>query len=214
MKIGIIGSGPVGQVLAKAFKAEGYSVMIGTRDLSKENVITFSKENDIKTGTFQDVAKASDIIVLCTKGSAAENALSLAGAENLPGKIIIDTTNPIADAPPENGVLKFFTNINKSILEELQVKFPGAKFIKAFNSVGSALMYKPKLQGGKPSMFICGNDAGAKKTVTQILEKFGWDTEDMGTAEAARAIEPLCMLWCIPGFLQNDWMHAFKVLRP
>ncbi len=214
MKIGIIGSGPVGQTLAKAFKAEGYGVMLGTRDLSKEDVNTFSKENEIKAGTFNDVAKYGDIIVLCTKGSAAENALTLAGADNLSGKIIIDTTNPIADGPPENGVLKFSTDINRSMMEDLQAIFADAKFIKAFNSVGNLLMYKPKLQGEKPSMFICGNDADAKKIVAQISEKFGWDTEDMGMAEAARAIEPLCMLWCIPGFLQNDWMHAFKVLRP
>ncbi len=214
MKIGIIGSGPVGQTLAKAFKAEGYGVMLGTRDLSKEDVNTFSKENEIKAGTFNDVAKYGDIIVLCTKGSAAENALTLAGADNLSGKIIIDATNPIADAPPENGVLKFSTDINRSMMEDLQAKFADAKFVKAFNSIGNLLMYKPKLRGGKPSMFICGNDAGAKKAITEILEKFGWDTEDMGKAEAARAIEPLCMLWCIPGFLQNDWMHAFKVLRP
>ena len=214
MKVGIIGSGAVGQTLAGAFKAEGNEVMLGTRDPSKEEITKFSKESKIEAGTFNDVAKFGELIIICTKGGAAENALFLAGAENLSGKIIIDTTNPIAASAPVNGVLEFFTDINKSLMEQLQAKYPDAKFVKAFNSVGNTLMYKPQLQGGKPSMFICGNDEDAKKTVTEILENFGWETEDMGNAEAARVIEPLCMLWCIPGFLQNDWTHAFKVLKP
>ncbi|HET8947356.1 MAG TPA: DNA-binding protein, partial [Candidatus Polarisedimenticolia bacterium] len=75
------------------------------------------------------------------------------------------------------------------------------------------LMVDPKLKGGPPSMFICGNDDGAKATVARLVQQFGWETVDMGKAEAARAIEPLCMLWCIPGFLRNDWTHAFKLLR-
>ena len=98
-------------------------------------------------------------------------------------------------------------------MEQLQKAVPEAKFVKAFNSVGNALMYKPDLQGQKPTMFICGNDAGAKQKVAEILERFGWESEDMGTVEAARAIEPLCILWCITGFLKNDWMHAFKLLK-
>jgi predicted dinucleotide-binding enzyme len=111
--------------------------------------------------------------------------------------------------------LKFFTTLEDSSMERTQKLIPDAKLVKAFNSVGNTLMYKPKLQGGlTPSMFICGNDEQAKKTVTDILTAFGWETEDLGTAEAARAIEPLCILWCIPGFLKNDWMHAYKVLRP
>jgi hypothetical protein len=98
-------------------------------------------------------------------------------------------------------------------MERLQAQVPQARFVKAFNSVGNSLMVNPKLSS-RPSMFICGNDEAAKKTVTQVLEQFGWDAEDVGKAEGARAIEPLCMLWCVPGFLRNDWVHAFKVLRP
>jgi predicted dinucleotide-binding enzyme len=126
---------------------------------------------------------------------------------------VIDTTNPIADAPPTNGVLKFFTSLDDSLMERLQREFPGAKFVKAFNSVGNAAMVDPRFTGGKPTMFICGNDEAARKTVTGILDQFGWETADMGAAEAARAIEPLCILWCIPGFLRQDWMHAFKLLK-
>ena len=214
MKIGIIGSGQVGRTLAKAFKSEGYDVMLGTRNTSNEHVVQFNDEAKIDVGTFDETAKFGDIIVLATKGTAAEEALHLAGKENLDGKIVIDTTNPIADSPPVNGVLHYTTSLENSMMERLQQVVPGAKFVKAFNIVGNALMYKPKLQGGTPTMFICGNDDDAKKTVTGILDKFGWETEDFGKAESARAIEPLAILWCIPGFLRNSWMHAFKLLRP
>ena len=120
---------------------------------------------------------------------------------------------PIDETPPVNGVLKYFTHANESLMERLQREYSGARFVKAFSCVGSSLMVHPKLAGGPPSMFICGNDADAKKTVSGILDQFGWDIEDMGSAEAARVIEPLAVLWCIPGFLRNDWSHAFKMLR-
>jgi predicted dinucleotide-binding enzyme len=98
-------------------------------------------------------------------------------------------------------------------MERLQREFPDVRFVKAFNSVGNAGMVNPSFRGGKPTMFVCGNDDAAKKTVIKIVEQFGWEPEDMGKVEAARAIEPLCILWCIPGFLRNDWMHAFKLVR-
>ena len=154
----------------------------------------------------------ADVVVLAVKGTVAADALRAAGAANLAGKTVIDATNPIADAPPMNGVLRFFTDLNESLMERLQREFAGAKFVKAFNSVGNACMVNPQFKGGRPTMFICGNDDAAKKTVAGILDQFGWETADMGKAEAARAIEPLCMLWCIPGLLRNDWVHAFKLL--
>jgi predicted dinucleotide-binding enzyme len=135
-----------------------------------------------------------------------------AGAGNIAGKVVIDTTNPIADAPPVNGVLRFFTSLDDSLMERLQKEFPDGRFVKAFNSVGNALMVDPACEG-TPSMFICGNDDEAKGVVRRILDDFGWETIDMGKVEAARAIEPLCILWCIPGFLRNEWSHAFKLLR-
>jgi len=212
MKVGIIGSGAVGQTLARAFKSEGYEVMLGTRNTSKENLKQFEDEAVIDIGTFDEVAKFGELLVLCVKGGAANHALQLAGKENVAGKIIIDTTNPIADKPPVNGVLLSFTDINYSLMEQLQKDFPDAKFVKCFNSVGNLLMYKPNLSS-TPTMFICGNDDEAKKKVTEILTAFGWEAADMGKAEAARAIEPLCNLWCIDGFLKNDWTHAFKLLK-
>jgi predicted dinucleotide-binding enzyme len=214
MKIGIIGSGGVGQVLATAFLSEGHSVMLSSRDKAKKELVEWAaKKPSGSTGSFAEAAAFGELLVLATAGYAAVNAVELAGKNNFSNKVVIDATNPIDKTPPQNGVLKFFTSLDHSLMEQLQDLVPAAKFVKAFNSVGNALMYKPSLGGIRPSMFICGNDENAKKTVAQILDAFGWETEDMGKAEAARAIEPLCILWCIPGFLHNDWKHAFKVLK-
>ncbi|MBS1668777.1 MAG: NAD(P)-binding domain-containing protein [Bacteroidetes bacterium] len=214
MKIGIIGSGIVGQVLAKAFLSEGHQVTLGTRNISKEEVVKFQKENpQIHIGTFEETAQFGDLIALAVSGGAVIEAIQLAGKYHFSNKPVIDATNPIAPAPPVNGVLRFFSDINGSLMEKIQGELPEAKLVKAFNSVGNAFMYKPQFAGGKPTMFICGNDEGAKRTVTDILTAFGWETEDMGMVEAARAIEPLCMLWCIPGMLHNQWSHAFKLLK-
>jgi predicted dinucleotide-binding enzyme len=139
--------------------------------------------------------------------------LRAAGAANLSGKVVIDACNPISDVPPANGVVTFFTNLDDSLMERMQREFPQARFVKAFNSVGNPLMINPQFKDGKPTMFICGNDDAAKQTVRGILDQFGWETADMGKVESARAIEPLCMLWLIPGFLRNEWRHAFKLLR-
>jgi len=214
MKIGIIGSGIVGRVLATAFLKENNEVMLGTRGVSKDEVVKWQEENPKgKTGLFSETAAFGDVLVLAVAGAVAEEALQQSGAQNLKGKVVIDATNPIAKEPPVNGVLKFFTSLDDSLMERLQKSYPDARFVKAFNSVGNALMYKPQFKEGRPTMFICGNDSGAKHTVTDILNAFGWETADMGTVEAARAIEPLCILWCIPGFLQNQWSHAFKLLK-
>ena len=150
---------------------------------------------------------------LATKGTAAEAALKAAGIANLKGKTVIDTTNPIADAPPVNGVLQYFTSQNESLMERLQALAPEAHFVKAFSCVGNAFMVNPDFNGVKPTMFICGNDDGAKSEVKAILDQFGFEVADMGAVEGARAIEPLCILWCIPGFLSNSWTHAFKLLK-
>ncbi len=212
MLIGVLGSGGVAKVLATGFLKHGHQVKLGSR--SPEKLKDWAAENlGGSVGNFAEAAAFGDLVVLAVKGTAASEALHLAGAENLGGKPVMDACNPIADAPPVNGVLQFFTDINKSLMETLQQEFPLARFVKAFNSVGAPGMVDPKFAGGKPTMFICGNNADAKKAVSGIVEDLGWEVEDMGPAEAARAIEPLCMLWCIPGFVKNDWMHAFKMLR-
>jgi predicted dinucleotide-binding enzyme len=211
MKVGLLGSGDVAKTLGSGFLKHGHDVTMGTRAPAK--LADWAKQNPKgRIGGFADTAKFGELVVLAVKGTAALDALRAANATNLAGKPVLDATNPIADGPPTNGVLKFFTNFDESLMERLQREFGNVHFVKAFNSVGNACMVNPQFKGGKPTMFICGNDEAAKKTVSGVLAQFGWETADMGKAEAARAIEPLCMLWCIPGFLRNDWVHAFKLL--
>jgi 8-hydroxy-5-deazaflavin:NADPH oxidoreductase len=213
MKIGVLGSGVVGEVLANGFLGRGHEVMRGTRDPAKLATWQAGGGARARTGTFAEAARFGELVVVAVKGNVAAEVVG-GVADALAGKPVVDTTNPIADAPPVNGVLRFFTGPNESLLETLQARAPRAKLVKAFSCVGSALMVDPKLPGGRPTMFVCGNDAAAKKQVALLVQDFGWEIEDAGTAEAARAIEPLCMLWCIPGLQRNDWVHAFKVLRP
>ena len=211
--IGVIGSGIVGQVLANGFIKHGYDVMIGTQDPAKHAMLKEKTGGKAQVGSFEATARFGGIVVLATKGTAAEAAVRTAGISTLKGKTVIDTTNPIADTPPVNGVLQYFTTMNDSLMEQLQRLVPGAHFVKAFSCVGNAFMVNPDFGGVKPTMFIAGNSDEAKSDVKTILDKFGWETEDLGKAEAARAIEPLCILWCIPGFLGNGWTHAFKLLK-
>jgi predicted dinucleotide-binding enzyme len=212
MNIGMLGSGEVAKALSRGFLKYNHSVMLGTRH--PEKLGEWSSMNpDAKIGSFADAAAFGELIILAVKGSAASAVLHSAGAANLKGKTVMDATNPIADVPPVNGVLKFTTNLEQSLMEALQKEFPEARFVKAFNCVGHACMVDPKFKDGKPTMFICGNDAPAKRSVGKVAEQFGWEVADMGGAESARAIEPLSMLWCIPGFQRNDWNHAFKLLK-
>jgi predicted dinucleotide-binding enzyme len=212
-KVGILGSGAVGQALGNGFLQYGYEVMIGTRDTSKLDEWVSQTGNKGNTGSFKETARFGDILVLACKGSAAKDVLAVAGSSNIDGKVMIDATNPIADAAPEGGVLKYFTTLDRSLMEELQEAFPKAHFVKSFSVIGSHLMVNPDFGGIKPSMFICGNSETAKEEVAAILNQFGFEVEDMGEAVSARAIEPLAMLWCIPGFRENKWMHALKLLK-
>jgi 8-hydroxy-5-deazaflavin:NADPH oxidoreductase len=212
VKVGILGSGEVGKALAKGFLKHGYQVTIGSNH--PEKLAEFKRENlSMEITTFEQAARTGDIIVLCVKGTVAEK-IAEDVKQYLSGKTVIDTTNPLADSPPENGVLKFFTGSDESLMERLQNIAHDAQFVKAFNSIGSALMVNPDFGNEtKPTMFICGNNDAAKRKVQKIIENFGFEVEDMGKAESARAIEPLAILWCIPGFLSNQWNHAFKLLK-
>jgi predicted dinucleotide-binding enzyme len=212
-KIGILGSGKVGEVLGDGFLAKGHPVMRGTREPAKLAAWKAGAKGDASVGTFADAARWADVVVLAVKGTGAEQVVEQAGAANLANKLVIDTTNPITDAPPKNGALTYFTGADESLIQRLQAKAPQARFVKAWNSVGNAVMVDPRL-GHTPSMFICGADAGAKQEASEILARFGWEAVDVGGIELGYAVEALAILWCAPGFLHNDWVHAFKYLRP
>ena len=212
-KIGILGSGIVGTTLADGFLKYNYDVMVGTRSPEKLDVWKNSTNGKGKVGNFEETVKFGDVIILAVKGTVAVKVLENINVENISGKTIIDATNPIDETAPVNGVLQFFTERNKSLMEELQSSFPNANFVKAFSCIGSAHMVNPDFDGLKPTMFIGGDDENAKNETSEILELFGFEVEDMGGVESARAIEPLCILWCIPGFQKNQWNHAFKLLK-
>ena len=213
MKVGVIGSGTVGQALSGGFLKFGHQVTMGTRDPQSAKVQSWAKTMPgLRLGTFSEAAQYGELLVLTVKGHAVDEAIRLAGPKNFAGKTVIDTNNPIADAPPVDGVLSFTTGPNESLAEKIQAQLPNANVVKAFNSVGSARMVNPKYEQGPPTMFLCGNQEAAKDQVSEIVRTFGWEPYDCGTLRAARALEPLCMLWCIPGFRNNSWTHAFKLL--
>ena len=212
MKIGILGSGSVAQALGAGFLKHGHDVMLGTG--SPARLDAWSAEHPgARVGSFADAAGFAEVAVLAVKGHAAVGVLQPAVAQRLAGKTVLDTTNPIAEAAPVDGVLSFFTGPNESLLERLQQACPEVRFVKAFNSVGAGFMADPSFAGGPPTMFVCGDDAAARRTAAELVQGLGWDVADMGRAVAARAIEPLCMLWCISGIARNEWSHAFKLLK-
>jgi 8-hydroxy-5-deazaflavin:NADPH oxidoreductase len=212
-RMGVLGSGVVGRTLSEGFLKHGYEVMLGTRDPGKGDVPQWLQEHPgAKAGTFRETAIFGGMIVLAVAGKAVTDVVALAGPDHFADKIVIDTTNPIADAPPVDGVLQFSTGPNESLGEAVQALLPMAHVVKAFNSVGVARMVNPKFEQGTPTMFVCGNHDGAKRELSGILTQFGWEAYDCGGMRAARAIEPLCMLWCIRGFRDNQWGHAFKLL--
>jgi predicted dinucleotide-binding enzyme len=212
MNVGILGTGDVGKVLAKGFAGIGYDVMVGSRDANGEKVRAIAKDVGCKTGTFAEAAKFGDIVVVCTLWTGTENAMKLAGPENLAGKVVIDTTNPLdfsKGMPPRLGV-----GHTDSAGEQLQRLLPDAKVVKAFNIVGNPDMINPDFPDGPPDMWICGNDADAKKEVTALLNKFGWSSViDAGNIEGSRLLEPLCILWVLYGIHSGGWRHAFKILK-
>jgi len=211
--IGILGAGVVGKTLALGFANKGYPVTIGNRDsIALKESWEGAQHPNIACESYFKTAEQGQILVLAVPGRVAGAPLTECEIVHLNAKIIIDATNPISEHGPEKGVLKLFTEFDSSLMEQFQRLYPGARWVKAFNSVGSEYMVDPPFET-RPTMFICGNDPRAKTEVSKILNEFGWDAEDMGPASSARAIEPLCMLWCLPGFLENKWNHAFKLLK-
>jgi 8-hydroxy-5-deazaflavin:NADPH oxidoreductase len=208
MKVGIIGSGVVGQTLAKKFIDLGHEVVIGTR--SPEKLADWAAQTGGTVGSFADAAAFGEIIVVSTlwAGGATENAINLADPANFVGKVVIDTTNPLDFS---TGVLRLAVGHTDSAGEIIQRCLPGAHVVKAFNIVTAATMVNPSYTGGEPDMFIGGDDANAKQKVTQILHDFGWKgVIDLGGIETARYLEPLAVVWCLHYFATRNDRLAFK----
>jgi len=213
MKIGILGTGDVGQVLGSGFATFGHEVKMGSRDPHQEKVKAWVNKAgpSASAGTFAEAAAYGELAVLCTLWPGTENAIRLAGPDNLAGKVVIDTTNPLdfsAGVPP-----KLALGHTDSAGEQVQRWLPDSRVVKAFNIVGNPHMFKPEFPGGPPDMFICGNDHQAKETVIALLKSFGWPTIDIGGIEGARYLEPLAMIWILHFFQTNSGNHAFKLLR-
>jgi len=213
MKVGILGTGDVGRVLGVGFAKKGHEVKMGSRDASNLKLAEFVTQAGPKAsgGSFAEAAAFGEVIVLATLWSGTESALKLAGARNFAGKVVMDATNPLVFAP--NAPPALALGWNDSAGEQVQRWLPDAKVVKVYNTVGHALMVDPVIPGGPPDMFICGNDAGAKATVTRICGEFGWPTIDIGGIEGSRLLEPMCILWVLYGIRTGSWTHAFKLLR-
>lgn len=210
VKVGILGSGDVAKALAKGFIELGHDVRMGSRDPEKLAEWVAAAGPKASVGTFADTAAFGDIIVIATLGAGTENALKMAGTGNFKGKVVIDTTNPLEFKPGQAPTL--FVGTTDSLGEMVQRWLPEAKVVKAYNTVGNALMVNPHLAGGPPDMFICGNDHDAKKIVSQICRHFGWGVIDLGGIEASRYLEPMCLVWVLHGTHSGSWTHAFKML--
>jgi len=213
MRVGILGSGGVAQALGTGFVTLGHDVKLGTRTPAADKLRLWVKQAGTQgsVGSFGEAAAFGELAVLATAWSGTENALKLAGPPTLAGKVLIDVTNPFRAAP--NGSPTLAVGWMDSGAEQVQRWVPGAKVVKAFNTVGNPHMFRPQFPGGPPDMFICGNDASARQTVGDICKSFGWGVIDLGGIESARYIEPLAMVWTTYAFRTNTWNHAFKLLR-
>jgi predicted dinucleotide-binding enzyme len=213
MKIGVLGTGEVGRALGKAFLTLRHEVKMGARDAANAKALSWAKEmgSGASAGSFADAASWGEIVVLATLGVAVESVLREAGPEGLRGKLVIDATNPLEFA--EGALPKLASVPEGSGGEQVQRLLPGAHVVKAFNTVGNALMFQPDLPGGPPDMFICGNDDASKRRVEALLRDFGWNTVDLGGIESSRYLEAMCMVWVLHGIRTNTWTHAFKLLR-
>jgi len=213
MKIGILGSGDVGQSLGRGFVSRGHDVMMGSRDPQSEKVQAWvaSQKSRASAGSFEETARFAELAVVATSWSGTKSMLDLAGARNLDGKIVIDVTNPLtfpAGKPPPELALGH----TDSGGEQVQRWLPGSRVVKAFNIVGHAYMVDPQFPGGPPDMFVCGDDETAKSAVSGICSSFGWNVIDIGGIDGARLLEPMCILWVKVGFRTGSWSHAFKLL--
>ena len=211
MKIGILGSGGVAQTLGAGLLSKGHEVRLGTRDPSKLEDWIAGAGKGARAGSFGEVAAFGEIVFLCTLGEGALDALALAGADHLRGKVLVDVTNPLdfsGGVPP-----RFTATLGNSLGERIQRAYPEARVVKAFNTIAAQIMVHPQREEGLPTLTICGQDASAKAEVTKLAEAFGWEVADLGGIGMAYWNEALAMVWILYGFKNDHWTHAFKLLK-
>jgi predicted dinucleotide-binding enzyme len=211
MNVGILGSGDVGKALARAFVSRGHKVTVASREPQKLAEFVHEHPDKLHAATFEETARAGELLVLSVAFAVAKEAIDLAGTANFAGKVLIDVTNPLKfeqGKPPTLAV-----SGNDSAGESVQRWLPGARVVKSFNTVGHALFVDPKFPNGPPTMFVAGNDDEAKNTVEQIAESFGWLVVDAGTIEASRYLEAMAMLWISYTIRTGNAQHAFKWLH-
>jgi predicted dinucleotide-binding enzyme len=229
MKIAVIGTGTVGQAFASKLSSLGHKVMMGTRNVAAKLAGTgqdmygnppFSEwhaaNKSVQLGTFAEAAAFGEIILNVTQGGKSINALKLAEAKNLDGKILVDIANPLdfsKGMPPV--LLPELSNTN-SLGEEIQKTFPGAKVVKTLNTMWAGLMVNPNMiGGGDHTAFICGNDAEAKTKVKSLMNEFGWRNEnilDLGDITSARGTEAVLPVWLRIWSATQNGAFNFKVV--
>jgi 8-hydroxy-5-deazaflavin:NADPH oxidoreductase len=214
MKIGIIGSGMVAQQLGLGFLKQRHEVKLGTRNSAKLDQWQKQAGEGASVGSFEDAAKFGEIAVIATlwRDGATQEAIRLAGAKNLAGKVVMDVTNPLVSGG-ENQPPHLAMGYPDSAGAIIQALLPDSKVVKGFNIVTAYYMANPRLKEGTPDMFIAGNDPSAKKVIIDIANKWGWEVHDIGGIEQSYLLEALAMLWIRYGFLNNHWKHAFKLLK-
>ena len=215
MKIGVLGTGMVGNVIATKLAQLGHEVKMGSRTEDNSKAAGWVKANGSKTsqGTFSQTAQFGEIVFNCTNGMASLEVLQLAGAANLKGKILVDISNPLdfsKGMPPSLSVCN-----TDSLAEQIQRAYPETKVVKTLNTVNCNLMVNPSLVKGDHDIFVSGNDAQAKATVTDILKNwFGWKTVvDLGDITSARAAEMILPIWVrLMGVFQSPNFN-FKIVK-
>lgn len=197
MQIGVLGSGITGQTIGSKLLELGHEVMLGSRDEANPPAVAWAKEENTQHalyGTFMNAASFGEIIFNCTLGSASLDALQQAGAENLKGKILIDTSNPL-DRKTDMWTLTVCND--DSLGEQIQRAFPGTKVVKTLNTVNANVMVDPAKLVEQTHVFVSGNDIEAKAMVVRILRDwFGWkQIIDLGGIETSRSVEMYVLLW-------------------
>ena len=212
-RVGVLGTGEVGRRLAGGFRGRGHQVTIGSRDPVKSELRDWlsGEGAGVEAGTFAEAAAFGELLVLAVLGDAAEQVIADAGRENFAGKVVIDAMNPLdfsGGFPPKLSIIG-----EDSLGERVQRALPEAQIVKAFNIIGNPYFVDPSFRDGEPTMLIAGDDADAKRTVTDLLADFGWsDVIDIGGIDGSRELEAICIAWVKIGGVRGAWDHGFKLL--